>query len=96
MKDFLYQLAMPQSIKENPCSMDITLASFISFWKKAKENITCYPSKLKFATLKASSADIYLVNMDCIMTQIPLCTGYLPMRWQRCVDVMIQKKIKYD
>jgi hypothetical protein len=45
MKDFLFQLATPQSIKENPCSMDITLASFISVWKKGKKNITCYPSK---------------------------------------------------
>jgi hypothetical protein len=84
---------MPLSIKNNPTSMEMTVDSFVSFWKKAREFTTCYPSEFCFATLKASSYDDYLATMDCIMTQIPLTTGYSPRRWQRCIDVMIPKKI---
>jgi hypothetical protein len=93
VKDFLQHAAMPLSIKNNPTSMEMTVDSFVSFWKKAREFTTCYPSEFCFATLKASSYDDYLATMDCIMTQIPLTTGYSPRRWQRCIDVMIPKKI---
>jgi hypothetical protein len=29
---------------------------------------------------------------DCIMTRIPLKSGYSPLRWKQCIDVMIPKK----
>jgi hypothetical protein len=83
---------MPTKIKENINKMDITLESFISFWRHAKENTSCFPSEFSFATFKASSFETYLANMDCIMTRIPLHTGYSLLRWQRVVGVMIAKK----
>ncbi len=92
IKDFLTHVSMPDVIKNNPTNMEMTLPSFISFWRKTKENISCYPSEFSFATFKASSHDPPLAYMDCIMTQIPLQSGYSPTRWQQCVDVMIQKK----
>ncbi len=92
IKDFLKHSVMPKPIKDNPTSMDITLQSYVSFWKKARENTSCYPRKFAFATMKASSFDNSLATMDCVMTNIPMKTGYSPIRWQRCVDVMIQKK----
>jgi hypothetical protein len=92
MKTFLTHMAMPTVIRENPNNMEMTFASFSRYWRKAKENISCFPSEFCFATLKASSHDDLLTVMDCIMTRIPLITGYSPMRWQRCVDVMIPKK----
>jgi hypothetical protein len=92
MIDFLTHLAMPRAIKENPNQMAMTLDIFISFWRKAREHTSCYPSPFCFATLKASSHNTYLANMDCVMTRIPLQMGYSPTRWQRCIDVMIPKK----
>jgi hypothetical protein len=92
MIDFLAHLAMPRTIKENPNQMEMTLDSFVSYWRKAREHTSCYPSPFCFATLKASSHDSYLANMDCVMTRIPIKTGYSPTCWQRCVDVMIPKK----
>jgi hypothetical protein len=80
MIDFLHHLVMPQVIKDNPTKMELTVDSFTSFWKKAKENTSCYPSKLSFTTMKASSHDSYLAQIDCILTRIPLNTGYSPMR----------------
>jgi hypothetical protein len=92
IKDFLRSSAMPTKIKNNINKMEITLVSFISFWRHAKENTSCFPSEFSFVTFKASSYETYLANMDCIMTRIPLHTGYSPLRWQRVVDVMIAKK----
>jgi hypothetical protein len=64
----------------------------MTFWKHAKEHISCHPSELSFSTMKASSHDSYLATIDCVMTRIPLQTGYSSSRWQRCIDVMIPKK----
>jgi hypothetical protein len=75
IKDFLTHVSMPDVIKNNPTNMEMTLPSFISFWRKTKENISCYPSEFSFATFKASSHDPPLAYMDCIMTQIPLQSG---------------------
>jgi hypothetical protein len=36
MVNFLSHLVMPQSIRNNPTNMDMTLESFISYWRKAK------------------------------------------------------------
>lgn len=80
---------MPQSIRDNPNKMKMTVDSFISYWKKAKENTACYPSEFCFATFKASSYDMSLATQDCTMTRIPLESGYSPKHWKRCVDVMI-------
>jgi hypothetical protein len=79
-------------IKDNPTEMEMSVESFIRYWRRAKEKTSCYPSELSFATMKASSFNTYLALMDCIMTKIPLKTGYSPTRWQRVVDVMIPKK----
>jgi hypothetical protein len=92
MKDFLSHLATPQVIKNNPNNMSLTTKTFVNFWRKAKENTSCFPSEITFATLKASSYDDTLANLDCALTRIPLETGYSPKRWQRCVDVMTKKK----
>jgi hypothetical protein len=46
MKDFLYHAAMPTAIKQNPTQMELTVESFISYWKKAREHTACYPSEL--------------------------------------------------
>jgi hypothetical protein len=92
MKDFLKHLIMPLAIKNNPTTMELSVDTFIHYWKKARENTACFPSEFSFATFKASSHDIFLATMDCILTRIPLNTGYSPQRWQRAVDVMIPKK----
>jgi hypothetical protein len=88
LKNFITQLVMPSSIKNKPNPIN----SYVKFWKKAKENVSCYPSEFSFAALKASSHDNYLAHTDCIMTRIPLITGHSPKCWRRCVDVMIKKK----
>jgi hypothetical protein len=82
MNEFLLHTRMPEAIKENPTTMDMTFESYISYWKKAKENTACYPSKFSFATMKAACYNEDLLIMDCIMTRIPLKSGYSPLRWK--------------
>jgi hypothetical protein len=43
IRNFLTQLAMPSAIRDNPNPMNITLASFISFWKKQKTTFLATP-----------------------------------------------------
>jgi hypothetical protein len=66
--------------------------AYKEFWRKAKERTSCYPGVLSFSTLKASSQDDLLCELDCILTRFPLFSGYTPMQWKKCLDVMILKK----
>jgi hypothetical protein len=52
--------------------MEMTLESYISFWKKAKEETACYPSALSFATMKAGASDYDIASVDCALTRTPL------------------------
>jgi hypothetical protein len=91
--NLLQELNKPPGIKElgsiEPC---IPIATYRAFWSKANERVSCYPSSLSFATMKAGSFHEYISEVDCRMTRIPLMSGYAPKRWRKCLDVMIIKK----
>jgi hypothetical protein len=70
-------------------TMALTVESYRAFWRKAKENISCYPSALSFATMKAGATSEIISQVDCTLTNIPLQSGYSPSRWKRSIDVMI-------
>jgi len=72
--------------------MTISLESYHSFWRKAKENTSSFPDSLLFSTMKAGSFSPLVSQIECLLTQIPLQSGNSPLRWQRCMDVMILKK----
>jgi hypothetical protein len=42
--------------------------------------------------LKAGARNDAIAEFECIMTQIPLFSGYSPKRWRLCIDVMILNK----
>jgi hypothetical protein len=72
--------------------MPINFSQYHSFWKKARENTTCYPHSLSFSTMKAGALDDYISEAECKITNIPLATGFAPSQWKKCLDVMITKK----
>jgi hypothetical protein len=87
------QWQMPQAVRDlGPIKMDLTIDQYTSFWKKAKEDTSCFPSALSFSTMKAGSQDPLIALLDCSMTRIPVTCGFAPKRWKYCLDVMIQKK----
>jgi hypothetical protein len=63
-----------------------------SFWKKAKQDTSCYPGALSFASLKAGASDDLIAAFECAMTRISLQSGSLPKWWRQMVDVMILKR----
>ncbi len=84
---------MPQAVRDlGPLKMELTLDTYISFWKKAKKDTSCYPSELSFSTMKAGAHDRSIAALDCSMTRIPLKHGFAPKRWKLCLDVMLLKK----
>jgi hypothetical protein len=91
--DVIQQWEMPETIREQvPSSMPISLETYQRYWKKANENISCFPSPMSFSTIKAGSRDEYVSFIDCTLTNIPLLEGFSPSRWRNCMDVMIMKK----
>jgi len=91
--DVIAQWQMPQAVRAlGPLKMELALEKYINFWKKAKEDISCYPSALSFSTMKAGAHDPYIAFLDCSMTSIPLQYGFAPKRWKFCLDVMLLKK----
>jgi len=84
---------MPEAVKNLfPIKMEMNLESYISFWKKARENTSCYPSELSFSTMKAGASEPDIALLDCTLTKLPLQLGFAPKRWKHCLDVMLLKK----
>jgi hypothetical protein len=91
--EVIAQWQIPQAVRElGPMKMELSLESYVTFWKKAREDTACYPSALSFSTMKAGSNDPTIAALDCTMTRLPLLYGFAPKRWKFCLDVMLLKK----
>ena len=91
--DVIAQWQMPQAVRDlGPLKMELSLESYIQFWKKARESTSCYPSELSFSTMKAGASDQDIAMLDCTLTRLPLQIGFAPKRWKHCLDVMLMKK----
>jgi hypothetical protein len=91
--DVITQWQMPVEVKElGHLKMEMSVDSYVRYWKKAREDTSCYPLALSFATMKAGAFDQQIASLDCMLTRIPLVAGFAPSRWKRCLDVMILKK----
>jgi hypothetical protein len=93
---YIKQLAFPPVLQILPPKPNqdfvMPLNDHIPFWKGAKENTSCFPCALSFATMKAGSKDKTIAELDCLAAQIPLQGGFAPDAWQYATDVMIPKK----
>jgi hypothetical protein len=70
----------------------LPIEEYQKYWLKARERTSSYPGDINFSTLKAGARNETIAQFECIMTRIPLFSGYSPTRWRQCVDVMILKK----
>ncbi len=96
-KQYLKQLEFPASLKQEHYkaatkAYKISLDEHIAFWKRAKEDTSCFPCELSFATMKAGAQDKVIAEVDCLAANIPLKGGFSPASWQHATDVMIPKK----
>jgi hypothetical protein len=80
-KMLLEHLARPQAIIENgPHPISLPVDVYRSYWRKARENTSCYPGDLSFATLKAGAQSEKISLLECTLTRVPLFSGYTPSR----------------
>jgi hypothetical protein len=70
----------------------ITPEEWKSFWKGVTEWTSCGCDILHFVTLKAGSFSETLMELDALLTDIPLQTGYSPLRWRVAIDALLLKK----
>jgi Reverse transcriptase (RNA-dependent DNA polymerase) len=62
-------------------------------WQRAREYTTCGKLGLHFGHFKASCQHNKLLELDRMLTEIPLRTGYSFPRWQTGIDFCIPKKM---
>jgi len=80
--DVFAQWQMPDAVRElGHLKLEMSVDSYVRYWKKARENTSCYPSALSFATMKAGAFDPQIATIDCMMTRIPLVVGFAPSCW---------------
>lgn len=88
----LKELAMPQAIKDcTDTPVILSTEKYKNYWRKVKDNVSCYPSELSYSTMKAEVSSKIIAALECTLTRIPLSMGCSPKRWKRYVDVMILK-----
>ncbi len=89
---FLVELIIPHAVRDlGPQQMTIPVENYRKFWRKANENISCYPDELSF-TMKGGASDDLISEVECDLINIALSSGYSPSRWKNLLDVMILKK----
>jgi hypothetical protein len=72
--------------------MTISLPEYRHFWHKAKETTSCYPDALLFTTMKAGARSDLISDIECKLAKVSIKSGYSPLFWKKCLDVMILKK----
>jgi hypothetical protein len=70
----------------------ITPEEWKSFWKGATDRTSCGCGILHFGTWKAGSLSGTMMELDALLTDIPLQTGYSPIRWRVAIDALLLKK----
>lgn len=80
-------------LQEGYIPATITMDEFIESWRKCKEYTTLGKLGIHFGHFKASSMDLVLTEIDTIMINICLSTGYSLRCWLTGIDVMIPKKV---
>jgi hypothetical protein len=86
--DLLDALHTPASIKAlGKAQFNLLTSTYQSYWRKAKENVSCFPGALSMATLKVAASDNDLASLEACLTRIPPVPGYSPCQWKQMVDV---------
>jgi hypothetical protein len=63
-----------------------------SFWRGATERTSCGCDILHFGTWTAGSFSETITELDAPLIDIPLQTGYSPLRWCVAIDALLLKK----
>lgn len=87
-------LARVKEVGSSGGGMDptISLESHCEGWRQAKEDKSSGPSGITFAHFKAGALDPVIADLEARMTAIPYTLGISPTRWQKGINVMLEKQ----
>jgi hypothetical protein len=71
----------------------ITPEEYNYFWKGATEWTSCGCDILHLGTQKEGSFSETITELDNMLADIPLQTGYSPLRWRAAIDVLLPEKV---
>lgn len=83
-------LSRVEGYEDIPCG--VTTLELASAWKNAKEKTSSH-GPIHFSHYKAIATHAELLRWETAMMNIPMRSGYVYLRWRKCIDVMILKKV---
>jgi hypothetical protein len=86
-KKLIKQFRQKRKVNEHGPLYKITPEEWKSFWKGAY----CI---LHFGTWKSGSFSETIKELDALLIDIPLQTGYSPLRWRVAIDALILKNLE--
>jgi len=86
-------LVTPPTLKSFKSTAQITQADFIGTYKASKELTSSSPSGRHIGHYKAVIDDCELVEIHSSMMSLPHQNGFSPSRWQKVVDIMLEKQL---
>jgi hypothetical protein len=91
-KKLIKQFMQNYKAKEHDPMYKITPDKCRYFWKGATEQTYYGCDILYFGTCKAESFSEIIMELDDLITDISLQTGYSPLRWRITTDALLLKK----
>jgi hypothetical protein len=91
-KKFIKQFRQNRKATEYDPSYKITPEEKKSLWKGATERTSCGCDILYFGTWKAGSSSDTIMELDALLTYIPLQTVYSTLRWRVAINALLLKK----
>ena len=79
-------------VAPHPFRLDFRTTAYAHSWHRMDEFTSSGPSGLHFGHFIANSYSPLLGAVDAALARIPTETGYLPLRWQQGLNVMLEKK----
>jgi hypothetical protein len=90
---FIQHLHMEPAIESaQPISIFFTTEEWKAGWKKAKERTAVGSDFMHFGHFKAGCTNDVIANFEATMANIPLLSGYSPLRWKKVIDCMLLKR----
>ena len=78
-------------VAPNAFDLDFRTPSFSRSWQRMDKYTSSGPSGLHFGHFMANCLDPELASVDAAMAHIPAMSGYVPSRWTKGLNVMLEK-----